>query len=209
MRPDFAPQGEALRVVAEICARLDGLPLAIELASSRVRFASLEAIRARLAHHLDLVGSGAQDRPLRHRTLRAALLWSFDLLPPEVQRLFGWLAVFDGGFTPEAVEAVCEDAFRGSALALLEVLVDHGLVVQSGEGRLRMLEVVRAFAAGLDGPEAEKWLTRLACEYANVRAAVEWARDHQGQDAVLGRFVVALWRYWERCGLWSEARQWL
>jgi predicted ATPase/DNA-binding CsgD family transcriptional regulator len=238
VRPDFAPQGEALRVVAEICARLDGLPLAIELASSRIRFASLETIRARLAHHLDLVGSGTLDRPLRHRTLRAALLWSFDLLPPEVQRLFGWLAVFDGGFTPEAVEAVCEDAFRGSALALLEALVDHGLVVQAGEGRLRMLEVVRAFAAeqlsasgedevartahaayylrlaeraseGLDGPEAEKWLSRLAGEYANVRAAVEWARDHQGQEAVLGRFVVALWRYWEWCGLWSEARQWL
>src|SRR5262249_37184104 len=93
--------------VAAICVRLDGLPLAIELAAARVRLLSPSAIRDRLTQRLALLTSGARDRPERHRTLRAALAWSYDLLTPAEQAVLQRLAVFVGGCSVEAAEAVC------------------------------------------------------------------------------------------------------
>ncbi len=144
------------RAVAELCVRLDGLPLAIELAAASSRALPPEVLLARLEYRLDLLTAGAPDLPPRHRSLRAALAWSYDLLSPPAQTLFRRLAVFRGGATLQAVEAVC----RGSTLGTqppgpamwesLVALVDASLVRREhqagGEPRFGMLESIREFA---------------------------------------------------------------
>ena len=144
--------------VAEVCVRLDGLPLALELAAARVKVLPPQAILARLGSRLDLLTGGARDRPARHQTLRAALAWSHDLLSAGEQRLLRRLAVFAGGCTLEAAEAVCafgageEDGDGGPpsaspVLDRLAALVDQSLLQQTdqrtGEPRFVMLETIR------------------------------------------------------------------
>ena len=133
-------------VVSEICRRLDGLPLALELAAARLRLLTPEALLERLEHALDLLASGSRDTPGRQQTLRATIEWSHSLLDEQEQRLFRRLAVFAGGCTFEDVEAVCADPGT-SCLDELESLVDKALVQFDGAGgRLRMLETIREFA---------------------------------------------------------------
>ena len=107
VRPDFALTQENAPSVAEVCVRLDGLPLALELAAARVKLLPPRAILARLGSRLELLSGGARDRPARHQTLRAAVAWSHDLLSAEAQRLLRRLAAFAGGWTLDAAEAVC------------------------------------------------------------------------------------------------------
>lgn len=147
----FALTEENAAAVADICRRLDGLPLAIELAAARVRLLSVDAILARLENSLQLLTGGANDLPERQRTMRAAIEWSCDLLDDDARRLFQRLAVFVGGFTVEAAEAIAdEDAAGVSVLDLLTSLLDNNLLVlreqEDGGTRLQMLEVVRDFA---------------------------------------------------------------
>ena len=133
-------------VVSEICRRLDGLPLALELAAARLRLLTPDALLERLEHALDLLASGSRDTPGRQQTLRATIEWSHSLLDEQEQRLFRRLAVFAGGCTFEDVEAVCADPGTG-CLDELESLVDKALVQFDGPGgRLRMLETIREFA---------------------------------------------------------------
>ena len=141
-------------VIAEICRRLDGLPLAIELAASRIRILSPQALLARLTHRLQLLTGGPRDVVERHQTLRDAIAWSYDLLDPDEQRLFRELAVFPGGWTLEAAEWIDgagTDGSEGEAATLdrLEALLDQSMVVRDvgidGEPRFRMLETIRAF----------------------------------------------------------------
>ena len=106
VKPDFAIDNDNAPAVAEICWRLDGLPLAIELAAARVRLLSPQAMLARLEQRLPFLTGGARDAPERQRTLRDTIAWSYDLLQPEEQTLFRRLAVFVGGCTLEAAEAV-------------------------------------------------------------------------------------------------------
>jgi predicted ATPase len=118
--PAFAVTDENAPAVAELCVRLDGLPLAIELAAARVKLLPPQALLARLGQRLELLRGGARDRPERQQTLRATLDWSFELLGDQEQELFARLAVFAGGFHLEAAEAVCDASLDGVD-ALLEI----------------------------------------------------------------------------------------
>ncbi len=149
-RPGFGLTAANAPTVAAICARLDGLPLAIELAAARVKLLAPEALLAKLASRLPLLTSGARDLPDRQRTLRGAIAWSHDLLSKDEQALFRRLAVFAGGFTLEAADAVVNPDAGFETMDVLAALVDESLVRQehtTGEPRFRMLETVREFAA--------------------------------------------------------------
>ena len=152
VKPDFGLNAENASAVTEICARLDGLPLAIELAAARIKVLSLASLRTRLASRLQILTGGAQDLPHRQQTLRAAIDWSYDLLTPSEQKLFGRLSVFAGGCTLEGVEAVC-DTKGDLELDLLDgmaSMVDKSLAQQTeqpnGESRFTMLETIREYA---------------------------------------------------------------
>ena len=136
-------------VVAELCRRLDGLPLAIELAASRVKVLQPEAILERLEHRLELLIGGPVDVPARQRTLREAIGWSHDLLDEPERAVFRRLSVFAGGWTLEAAEAVADpgDALERDILEVLGSLVDKNLVMKSPSdvGRFTMLETIREF----------------------------------------------------------------
>ncbi len=153
VKPDLRADGEDLAAVAEICRRLDGLPLAIELAAARVRTLSPRGLAARLGRRLSLLTDGARDLPERQRTLRDAIAWSYDLLPPAEQTLFRQLGVFVGGCTVAAAEAVCvaaADGGDGDALRGVVSLVDKSLLRTDegpdGEVRFAMLETIREYA---------------------------------------------------------------
>jgi predicted ATPase/class 3 adenylate cyclase len=152
VKPDFALSEASARSVAEICWRLDGLPLAIELAAARIRLLQPDDILKRLRRGLSLLAGGARDVPARQRTLRAAIAWSYDLLEDPVRALFRRLGVFVGGWTFEATEEVCNPAqeLGIDTLDALESLVDNSLVrrVETDEGatRFRMLQTIREFS---------------------------------------------------------------
>jgi predicted ATPase/class 3 adenylate cyclase len=150
VRPDFHLGPGDAAAVAEISARLDGLPLAIELAAARIKLLTPQQMLPRLEQRLDLLAGGARDLPDRQRTLRGAIDWSYDLLDEAHRRLFGRFSVFVGGATLEAAEAVCGPAPE-LGLDVLEGigdLVDHSLIRQVGEGeeiRFAMLETIREY----------------------------------------------------------------
>jgi predicted ATPase/class 3 adenylate cyclase len=148
--PRFALTEENAPVVAEITARLDGLPLAIELAATRAKVLTPEEILSRLRRRLALLTSGSRSLPERQRTLRAAIAWSYDLLDPVERRLFSWLSVFTGGWTFASAEAVCDPEALGiDTLDGLTSLVDKSLIRRSeppgGPSRFSMLETIREF----------------------------------------------------------------
>jgi len=160
VRPDFVVTNETAPVLAEICARLDGVPLAIELAAARSRLFPPRALLQRLDRSLSVLTGGAQDRPARHQTLRDTIAWSYDLLDIAEQTLFTRLGVFAGGWTLEAAEQVCGDADTPDPLLavslphddiapLLESLVSKSLVrLETDVGdapRFTMLETIREF----------------------------------------------------------------
>lgn len=148
--PEFALSAPSARDVAEICVRLDGLPLAIGLAAARVRLLSPAAMLERLERRLTLLTGGARDEPERHRTLRAAIAWSHDLLDEGERTLFRRLSACAGGISLEAAAALCGDAHDGP-IDVLETgasLVDKSLLQQEdtgGEPRFKMLETIREF----------------------------------------------------------------
>jgi len=149
--PRFSLTEQNAPVVADICARLDGLPLAIELAATRTKVLTPEQILSRLKRRLSILTSSSRTLPGRQRTLRAAIAWSYDLLDPVEQRLFGRLSVFTGGWAFEAAEAVCDPEELGlDALDGLTSLVDKSLIRRSEPpgrpSRFSMLETIREFA---------------------------------------------------------------
>lgn len=147
--PAFGLAAENAPAVADLCRRVDGLPLAIELAAARVRVLPPEAMLSRLGDRLGLLVGGPRDLPDRQRTLRLTLEWSHRLLDEEERRLFRRLGVYCGGWTLDAVEALCSDAAGSDVLELLSGLVEKSLVDRdepNGEPRFAMLETVREFA---------------------------------------------------------------
>ena len=149
VRAAFAITNENARAIAEICHRLDGLPLAIELAAARVRVLPPQRMLAELNHRLSFLMGGARDLPARQKTLRGAIDWSYDLLTGDEQKLFRRLAVFVGGCALEAIETVCNIENDLIVLETVESLVGKSLVQQTeahGEPRFAMLETIREYA---------------------------------------------------------------
>ena len=233
-----AENGEA---VAEICSRLDGLPLAIELAAPRVRMLPPAALLRRLDQRLSILTGGAQDLDERQRTLRAAIEWSHDLLLDDEKALFAVLGSFVGGCRLEAAEALCDLSGSGSGDLLDAVgsLVDKSLLHRrtdsDGEPRFWMLETIREYAfemlqesgdaedarrrnAAWFADEAERLdlgsrtrdrgpcFARLDDEYANIAAAIDFAREARDAELML-RLATALSGFWATRGYIAEGRR--
>ncbi len=188
-KPDFELNQENALTVAEICARLDGLPLAIELAAARVKVVSPSLMLTRLANRLQLLTGGARDLPQRQQTLRAAIDWSYDLLSPAEQKLFRRLSVFVGGCNLEGVEAVC-DAKVDLDLDLLDgmaSMVDKSLVQQvepgKGETRFAMLDTIREYALEKLEASGEQPLTKRAHAAYCLVLAEEESTENGAQTA--------------------------
>ncbi len=147
--PGFALRDDNLETVLEICRKLDGLPLAIELSAARLRHLPLSGIADRLDHRLALLNQGNRDQPDRLRTMRNAIAWSYELLSPEQQRLFERLSVFPGGFTLDAAFAIADGADEIAVFDQISYMMDSSLLRQlphgHGQVRYRMLEVIREF----------------------------------------------------------------
>ena len=192
VKADFTLDSGNAEVVAEICARLDGLPLAIELAAARVKLLSPRAILARLQKRLQLLTGGAQDLPARQQTLSNTIAWSYNLLDPAEQRLFRLLSVFHGGCTLEAAHEVCdrlaEDDGEYSKLDPLEIatsLTNKSLlrVVDSNdESRLVMLETVREYAGEQLLASGELGLARAAHAHGMCALAEEAQAGLRGSE---------------------------
>jgi predicted ATPase/tRNA A-37 threonylcarbamoyl transferase component Bud32 len=188
VQPGFALDESNAAPVAGICRRLDGLPLALELAAARVRILAPDALLQRLDHALDLLTSGDRDLPLRQRTLRTTISWSYSLLDQVEQRLLRRLSVFHEGWTFDAMERVCYAAAeRARALDELDSLVEKGLVrvVQAGH-RYALLETIRAFAAEQLHAEGQVQAVRdaHAAHFTDFAAAV--ASDIKGERQLDG-----------------------
>jgi predicted ATPase/DNA-binding XRE family transcriptional regulator len=176
VQPTFELTPANAATVVEICQRLDGLPLAIELAAAWIKVLPPVALRSRLEHQLALLTGGAQDLPERQRTMQAAIAWSYDLLDGAQQRLFRRLAVFVGGWTLEAAEGVCGPATELGVDTLLglRALVDQSLVRErteaGGAGRFTLLETLREY--GLERLEASGEHTELGRRHADYFVAL-------------------------------------
>jgi len=185
---DFEVTDESAPAVAEICVRLDGLPLAIELAAARIKMLPPRAMLHRLGSRLKLLTGGARDLPERQRTLRATIEWSYALLDEGEQLLFGRLAVFSGGRTLEAIEAICDaegdlsvDAFEGVS-SLLDKSLLRQEVGPGGEPRFVMLETVHEYAREKLGESAEaEEIKRVHAQYF-LTLAEEADPELRGQD---------------------------
>jgi predicted ATPase/class 3 adenylate cyclase/ATP/maltotriose-dependent transcriptional regulator MalT len=192
--PRFQITDENAPAVAAICARLEGLPLAIELAAARTKLLPPDALLARLRESLDLLSGVAHDMPERHRTLRAAVRWSYDNLEPSEQRLFARLAVFVGGCTVEAAEAACgaDEKSPTAVLDGLEALAGNSLLRRDerpGEPRFLMLETIRELARERldESGEADAVRERHARYYAGLAESAFRELSGPRQDAWLDR----------------------
>lgn len=195
INPTFALTEQNATAVAQICYRLDGIPLALELAAARTRVLSVEEISARLDDCFSLLSAGGRTAIPRHRTLHATMDWSHELLPDAERTLFRRLSVFAGGFSLRAAESVCagEKRAREGVLDLLSHLVDKSLVMaweEGGEARYRLLEIVRQYGSEKlsESGEARKVRQRHAAFYLALAEAAEPELKGEEQIAWLERF---------------------
>jgi predicted ATPase len=235
--PDLALDDRAAAALIQICRRLDGIPLAIELAATAARAFSFEELARRLDDRFRLLRGAGRTAPARHQTLRAAMDWSYQLLDADEATLFRRLGVFAAGFPLAAVEAV----HAPDALGPLLRLIDKSLVVAEQRAdvqRYRMLETVREYAeeklvdsgeaaavrarhrdyyvtlaeegaAGILGPRQAQWDQRLDVEHENFRAALAWCKvDPEGAEKE-EQLAGALGRFWQDRGYVQEAFTWL
>ncbi|MEV1331307.1 BTAD domain-containing putative transcriptional regulator [Micromonospora costi] len=228
--PGFTVDAGTVAAVLRICRTLDGLPLAVELAAARLRALPVGEVAARLDDRFRLLNRGSREAAPRHQTLHAVVRWSWDLLDEPERRLASRLSVFSGGADLAAVERVC-GPLDAEVLDVLTSLVEKSLV-DAGDGRFRMLETVRAFAAerlaeageadelrrahaayhldlaragdaGLRGPAQLDWLRRLDADRDDLHAALRASVDTGDVGRALG-LVAALTFYWWLRGLRGE-----
>jgi predicted ATPase/class 3 adenylate cyclase len=236
VRADLSLDATTRAAIDMLCVRLDGLPLAIELAAARSRVIPPSIMVTRLQDTLGLLTDGPRDLPERQRSVRSMIGWSHDLLDESTQSLFARLSVFAGGADLAALERVSEPG--PDVLAGLTALVEHSLVsaVESPDGiRFAMLETVREYAAERlhSMPDAEEvrehhadtfrdlaeaaaprvlepggnaWLDRLEKEHHNLRTALSWYCERGRVEAAM-RMSSALWRFWQMRGHLAEGRQ--
>jgi predicted ATPase/class 3 adenylate cyclase len=209
VKPDFVLTERNARSVAEITARLDGLPLAIELAASRVKVLSPQAIVDRLDRGSPVLSSRVPDAPARQRTLRATIEWSYELLRQDERRLFEQLSVFQGGPSLDAIEAVCSLSPGADVLEVLGSLVDNSLLRQvegeDAEPRFMMLETIKQYAGERldDRPHLSASTRRAHAAYFSEFAQRQWT-DLIGlrREAALAAMSAdvdnlrSAWRYW-------------
>lgn len=238
-KPDFQLTAQNAAAIVQICARLDGLPLAIELAAARLKLLSPQALQQRLENSLQLLTGGPQDMPIHQQSLRSTLDWSYQLLPPDEQRGFRQLGVFVGGCTLDAA-AFLTHLSPENTLDLVSSLLDKSLLRQEeqtdGEPRLLLLETVREYAQeqlAHSGEDATAHLahaiffTQLAETaepYLTGPEQARWfdclERDHNNLRAALrwaidhepglaSHLAGAIWRFWYARGYYHEGREWL
>jgi predicted ATPase/DNA-binding SARP family transcriptional activator len=232
VRPGFTVTDANAGYVGEICRRLDGLPLAIELAAARLRTLPLDQVAGRLGDRFRLLSGGSRTALPRHQTLEAVVAWSWDLLDEAEQRLARRLSVFLDGAAADGAEAVC-----GGDLETLSALVDKSFVRLADDGRYHMLETIRAYATGrlAEAGEAQRvrdahaayflglaetaepelrghgqlaWLGRLRAERDNLNAALRWAVEREDARTAL-RLAAALGWFWALRNHHVEAADWL
>ena len=236
LRPGIAIDAATGLDIGEICRRLDGVPLAIELAAARVRHLPIATIREQLGNRLDLLVGGWRSAPQRQHTMRAAIAWSYELLSDEQRALFRRLAIFAGGWSLAAADAV---GGPGAGPAQVAELVDQSLVQldeDDPQPRYRMLDVIREYAAELarahgdadlgrrhsqfflglaeagapqlTGPAQDAWYRLLDLDYDNLCAALGWSIEQEDAETAL-RLGGALWQFWRQHGDFAEGREWL
>lgn len=226
-----------LPTIAYICRRLDGIPLAIELAAARVKVLSVEEIAARLNDRFALLTGGSRTALPRHQTLRATMDWSYDLLDATDQSTLRHVSVFVGGFTLAAAEAVAGQTVLDPLARLIDKSLVNAVVVEH-HTRYHLLETVREYSldqlslagedtaarqrhlhwfcalaeqaeAGLRGPDQPQWLTLLDADYPNLIAALRWAAQNADATNLEAglRLGSALWQFWAYRGYVAEAAE--
>jgi predicted ATPase/DNA-binding SARP family transcriptional activator len=238
VRPDFQMTPANVEAVAALCQRLEGLPLALELAAARSGVLTPQQMLSHLERRFGLLVRRGGSADTRHQSLWAALDWSYQLLAPELQRFFRHLSVFRGGWTLAAAEETCQEP---RALESLTELHAHSLVlaeVEGGEMRYRLLETLRQYSqerlteAGeadaarvrhrdwflnwaeqaepeLHGPNQAAWFNRFEAEHNNLRAALEWCKTEPGGVEAGLRLASALCGFWQVRSYWDERHRWL
>jgi predicted ATPase/DNA-binding CsgD family transcriptional regulator len=227
MVPGFALTPANERAVTRLCRRLDGIPLALELAAVRLRTMSIDQVVTRIDDRFRFLGT-ARSSQNRHQTLRAAVDWSYELCTPEERQLWGRLSVFPGDFDLAAAESIC-----ATSVDVLGRLVDKSIVLCEQDGhRYRLLDTLREYGAGqltepdelsrryaayyLElagqaagfGAEQVRWLGRLQQETHNLRVAMDWFYSTPGEEDNGLRLTVLLRHYWLIRGLFTEGRRW-
>jgi predicted ATPase/DNA-binding XRE family transcriptional regulator/Tfp pilus assembly protein PilF len=239
VRPDFCLTADNVRSIAQLCIRLDGWPLPIELAAARIAVLPPSTLVDRLVRRFALLDRGPRNAHARHQTLRATLDWSYELLSAAEQTLFARLSVFAGGCSLEAAEAICDREGDLDILAGLTELVEQSLLrqVRGDEPRFSMLETIREYAAeklnvrddasGLHDRHARYYLERTEKIEPELRGPQQgrWLdrleTDHDNLRTALSRLLergqveeqlrlaTALYRFWIKRGHWNEGIQWL
>lgn len=231
VNPGFIVSNENASALAEICSRLDGIPLAIELAAARTKILSIEKINGRLDDRFSLLTEGKRTALPRQQTLRALIDWSYDLLSEEEKTLWSRLSIFSGGWTLEAAEKICSDSTIDESLIfdLLTQLTEKSVIIfDESKDRYRILESIRQYGIErlsdgyeiflrhlnyflelseraepeLRGDKAKLWLERIEADHSNFISAIDWSVNN-GNAERGGIVAAAIGEFWSTMGHYS------